>query len=128
MLTPEDIEFIELLIDERIAANKTKELIEKPRANTSKQYHTVSDIRSLIRKTLPEFKQWVGDQPFPIDLLRFFLSQRTNLLPDDLENTEDSKALPRFHRQVVHSIRNDHWPDCPFEPAGPRSYYQLVKQ
>ena len=124
MLTQEDIEFIQLLIDDRINASKAKG------TETDKDYHTTHAIRALIRQTLPEFRQWVGTEPFPLDMLRFFLRSRANLLPSDLETISAGKGkishVTRFDNQVGNAIHLSVWPDSPFRPVR-TGYYRLLR-
>lgn len=103
MLTQEDIEFIQLLIDERIAASNNS----KPKARKLKDYHTVYDIRDLIRQHLAEFRQWVGQETFQIALLRHFLANHTTMRPLDQEQMTTGShggAISKFDQQVANAI------------------------
>lgn len=121
MLTNEDIELIQLMIDERIKASKVT------RAVSSKDYHTVNAIRDLIRTFLPEFRQFVRSEPFPLETLRTFLRARTELLPRDTEVNPGDTTCDRFDRQVANAVDIDHWPDCPIKKSESRDRrYELV--
>lgn len=121
MLTNEDIEFIRLMIDDRINASKGA------RTKMASDYHTVHDIRSLIQAHIAEFRQFVREEPFSLESLRTFLRARTKLLPRDTEISPGDAVCDRFDRQVSNAIKAEYWPDCPIRKIeGCKNRYELV--
>ena len=124
MLTPEDVEFITLLIDERIEASRASR--STPRE--TKDYHTTYDIRALIRLHLQEFKQWVGKDSFQLPLLRHFLALKTTMRARDLDVMPNGRKgqshCTRFDNQVANAIQT--WVDGPFRKTDKLGHYELV--
>ena len=123
MLTQEDIEYIQLMIDERIASSEAK-----PRApRIEKDYHTVYDIRDLIMGHLAEFKQWIGAECFQLTLLRHFLAQRVTYKARDLEIMPNGKSgtshVTRFDQSVANAIQT--WKHGPFRKTDKPGHYVL---
>jgi len=113
MLTQEDIEFIQLLIDQRIATFKQPAV--KPQQD--KNYHTVYEIRDIIMMMLPEFKQWINKESFQVTLLRHFLAIHVNQKPGDFEiilngKNKGQSQLTRFNQQIANAIQT--WRHGPF--------------
>jgi hypothetical protein len=121
MLTPEDIEFITNLIDQRILA-------ARPQSTKEPDYHTTNDIRRLILLHLPEFRQWAGCQPFPVSLIRHFLSTRITMRERDLDDIKcgrnNNSVCTRFDQQLGNALL--HWPGGPLCKADKRGYYKFV--
>jgi hypothetical protein len=123
-LTPADIEFIQTMIDRRIQA--AIHPLKPSQPLQTKNYHTAEEIRDLIRLHIDEFKGFVGDQAFSLEVLRCFLKRKTTLLPGDTDGLSSDKNYIRFDRQVANAV--EHWPDCPFSKLTNRKSFYKVKQ
>jgi hypothetical protein len=124
MLTPQDLTLIESMIDQRIrAAIPPSKSVQSSQA---KGYHTSEAIRDLIRQHATEFFEWVGDQPFSLEVLRCFLKRKTTLLPGDNEILKGDKNCIRFDRQVANAV--EAWRDCPFQKSETRKFHYEVKR
>ena len=104
--TPDQIAIIEQIVDQRLQAQK------QSRQRVSKDYHTTDDIRDLIIEHLSEFREFVGDGEFPVNILRFFLRRKAALRPKDTEMMSDGQE--RFFQQVGNAIQPAVWPQGPF--------------
>lgn len=117
--TPEQIAIIERIVDQRIQAQSNRRRI--------KDYHTTDDIRDLIIEHLPEFREFIGNSEFPVNVLRFFLKNKATLRAKDTEILYDKgKAqTDRFSQQVGNAIQPAAWKDSPFEQVRQGSYRLL---
>jgi len=103
MFTPEQLTFLENLIDGRIARSK------RPFVNTNKPYHSIPEIRKLIMDNLQSLKTRFGDQEFKIEVFRFVLSEYTELRPGDEEPIgEDRHSRSRWRQQAGEAVSA--WP------------------
>ena len=118
--THEQIQAIEQIVDSRIAALHR---VKKP--TTDKAYHTVPEIRDLIRLNRAELYDWFGADDFDISALRHFLGKKTFLRPGDLEPPGDGNSVSRWDSQVLSAINCHNWPDCPVIPAGRKRFYRM---
>lgn len=125
MLTQEDIQYIQLMIDERIESSK----VRPHSGRAEKDYHTTYDIRDLIMDHLAEFKQWIGAESFQLALLRHFLAQRTTLRPRDLEIINNGRSntshIRRFDQQVANAVQE--WRHGPFQKTDKPGHYVLAQ-
>ena len=124
VLTPDDVSFIQEMIDIRIRAAISP---SKPaQSSQAKDYHTAEAIRDLIRQHYAEFREWVGDHPFRLEVLRCFLKRKITLLPGDHDKLSSDKNLMRFDRQVSNAL--DHWKDSPFQKSKSRKSCYEARQ
>lgn len=116
--TPEQIALIEQIVDQRLQAQK------QSRQRTTKDYHTADDVRDLIIEHLSEFREFVGDGEFPVNVLRFFLRRKAPLRPKDTEMLGDGHKgqMERFAQQVGNAIQPAVWPQSPFEQVRNGTY------
>lgn len=112
MFTPEQINFIEGLIDKKIQASAAAP--PRGKAATTKDYHTVREIRDLIMKHLDEWREFAFGKDFPLAALRFFLRTKVEMRPGDVEIAKNGNGEMRFDAQVGNALSVDHWPECPF--------------
>lgn len=132
MLTEQDIKLIEQMIDQRIQSIIPQSTSKPAQTSQAKGYHTAEAIRELIRQHIAEFREWVGDRPFSLEVLRCFLKGKTSLLPNDDDILLSDKNCIRFDRQVANAVEK--WRDSPFRQiititkSGPRKFYYEIKQ
>jgi hypothetical protein len=121
--TPEQIEFIEQIIDRRMIARLSA---RHSRSIQRKEYHTTREIRHLVLKHLPELRDQVKDREFPVSFLRFFLASKVIMRSKDTEpHAETGKSTTtRFDHQVGHAVQPATWKDSPFERAR-NGYYRI---
>ena len=123
MFTQEQINFINQLIDDRIAYHAQPDCQE----SRMREFHTIGDIRALILFNLEEFKAFCFGDEFHIATLTSFLKLKTELTADDKESMPQGKAsnpMTRFESQVQSVFSK--WHDAPIERAARRGYYQFV--
>ena len=126
MFSPEEIRFIEQMIDDRIAI-KGCTAYKRP-------FHTTSDIRVEIVRRLDDFKKWVGSDTFSISVLKHFLRNALDLTEMDTEIMQRSRGQEErrggiertycmFDEVVQRAMRS--WPGSPFCDGYPRGYYRF---
>ena len=121
MFTQDQINFINQLIDDRIAHHA------QPDRQQSRIFHTINDIRTLIVENLEEFRSFCSGDEFHIATLTSFLKLKTELTAHDKEPMPQSKAgnpMTRFESQVQSVFSK--WHDAPIERAARRGYYRFV--
>lgn len=120
MFTPEQIAFIEDLVDRRIAAHLGK------RRRRKGDYHTVPELRDLTLKALPALMALVGGNAFSIDILRFHIKNKTVLRPGDHKPAgKTPHGSTRFDAQVANAINSINWPECPIVKTSRMGYYRI---
>lgn len=124
-LTPEDVEFINSLIDAKLNGGSVAPVV-KPK---EKRYHTVQEIRMLIVKHLEELKEELGSGEFDIVLLRHFLARKTTLLEGDTEKTSNGCHYDsRWDSRVANALAAKSWPgQAPIVSAGKRRLYRFAE-
>ena len=123
MFTQEQINFINQLIDDRIAHHAQPDR-QKSRM---RDFHTIGDIRALILANLEEFRAFCFGDEFHIATLTSFLKLKTELTANDKEPMPQGKAsnpTTRFESQVQSVFAK--WHDAPIERAARRGYYRFV--
>jgi hypothetical protein len=123
MFTQDQINFINQLIDERIAHHAQFDRQE----SRMRVFHTIGDIRALIVANLEEFRAFCFGDEFHIATLTSFLKLKTELTADDKEPMPQGKAsnpMTRFESQVQSVFSK--WHDAPIERAARRGYYRFV--
>jgi hypothetical protein len=123
MFTQEQINFINQLIDDRIAHHAQPDC-QKSRMRA---FHTINDIRALILSNLEEFRAFCFGDEFHIATLITFLKRQTELTAHDKELMPQGKAgnyMTRFESQVQSVFSN--WHDAPIERAARRGYYRFM--
>lgn len=125
MFSPDQIRFIEELIDQKIAGTRPRGLAVK----ASQEYHSVHEIRFLITKHLGEFRQWIGVNEFHLSLLRHFLAQRVTMRELDKEIMKNGRAnkvptTTRFDMQVTNALQN--WQCVPFVKTDKTGFYTFA--
>ena len=121
MFTQDQINFINQLIDDRIAHHA------QPDRQQSRIFHTINDIRFLIVEYLEEFRDFCSGDEFHIATLTSFLRLQTKLTAHDKEPMPKGKtnnSMTRFESQVQGVFYN--WHDAPIERAARRGYYRFV--
>jgi hypothetical protein len=117
MFTQEQIEFINQLIDARVARHTQQ----------GQSHHSLSQVRSLILVNLYEFKTFCLGGEFHVATLTSFLKQKTELTLRDNELMSRGKEvspLTRFESQVHTCLMK--WRNPPIERATRRGYYRFV--
>ena len=123
MFTQEQINFINQLIDDRIAHHAQPDC-QKSRM---RDFHTINDIRTLIVENLEEFRSFCSGDEFHIATLTSFLKLQTDLTAHDKEPMPQGKAgnpTTRFESQVQSVFSKWHY--APIERAARRGYYRFV--
>ena len=121
MFTQDQINFINQLIDDRIAHHA------QPDRQQSRIFHTINDIRTLIVENLEEFMSFCSGDEFHIATLTSFLRLQTKLTAHDKELIPQGKGgnpMTRFESQVQSVFSK--WHDAPIERAARRGYYRFV--
>ena len=124
--TDRQLTFLAGFIDERIALHAASTAAKRP-AGKAKEYHTVHDIRDLIRQNLSEFRRWIAGETFHISLLRHFLATKTVMRSLDtalMTSGGHQGSISRFDQQVGNAIQN--WPDSPFTRTGTAGHYKIT--
>ena len=117
--TPEQVAFIERIVDARIASTKPK------KAQPSKSYHSVPEIRLLIANNMQELRDWFGAREFDITSLRDFLARKVSLREDD-DKPVGKGGITRWEHQVSNAIDLINWQDCPIVSCARRGKYRLT--
>jgi len=123
MFTQDQINFINQLIDDRIAHHAQPDRQQ----SRMRDFHTISDIRFLIVEYLEEFRDFCSGDEFHIATLTSFLKLKTELTAYDKEQMPQGKAsnpTTRFESQVQSVFSK--WHDAPIERAARRGYYRFV--
>jgi hypothetical protein len=111
MFTQDQINFINQLIDDRIAHHAQSER----KKSRMRDFHTINDIRDLILSNLEEFRAFCCGDEFYIATLTSFLKLKTELT---------AHYMTRFESQVQSCFPK--WHDAPIERASRRGYYRFV--
>jgi hypothetical protein len=124
MFNQQQIDFINHLIDQRIAESKQRQT-----AKAQKPYHTTHDIRAIVHENWPEFQSYVGKIPFHVATFRHFVAMHTTMRPKDSELLSNGKAkpsfAPRFESQCANAL--DKWPNGKILSAGRNGYYCIAE-
>ena len=126
-LSPQNIEFIINLIDERIQRALSFSEPEKPETQ-KKNYHTTHEIRDLIRIYWQEFKDWIIGDSFHSSMLVDFIISKIELRPGDAEIIKDATKQNRYTRiekQIYNVARN--WKDAPFVKSDKQGHYKIIR-
>jgi len=126
-LSPQDIEFIKNLIDERIQRALSSSEPEKPETQ-KKNYHTTYEIRDLMRIHWQEFKDWIIGESFHSSMLADFIKSKIELRPGDVEIIKDTTKQNRYTRiekQIYNAARN--WKDAPFVKSDKQKHYKIIR-
>jgi hypothetical protein len=122
MFTQDQINFINQLIDDRIAHHAQPDRQQ----SRMRDFHTIKDIRFLIVEYLEEFRDFCFGDEFHIATLASFLKLKTELTAHDKELMPQGRAgnpVTRFESQVQSALAK--WP-APIERAARHGYYRLV--
>jgi hypothetical protein len=123
MFTQDQINFINQLIDDRIAHHAQPDRQQ----SRMRDFHTIKDIRFLIVEYLEEFRDFCFGDEFHIATLTSFLKLKTELTAYDKEPKPKGRAgnrMTRFESQVQSALAK--WHGAPIERAARRGYYRLV--
>jgi hypothetical protein len=116
MFTPEQLTFLEKLIDQRIA------LVQRKAKSSASNFHSLPEIRQLIIENKAMLLAEFGYQPFGLKAFRHVLTKMTTLRPGDHEPNGDSEwAQPRWEAQVYAVISK------PWFPAGVENPIERIK-
>ena len=122
--TPEQIAAIEAVIDARLVTLGISLL--PPVSRPVKNYHTVDEIRALIRLHLDEIVGWFRYEEFDIATFRYFLARKTTMRPGDLEITNPRhQSTTRWDAQVLAAISQVH---SPIVSTGKRRQYRIAHE
>jgi len=123
MFTQDQINFINQLIDDRIAHHAQPDRQQ----SRMRDFHTIGDIRALILANLEEFRAFCFGDEFHIATLTSFLKLKTELTAHDKEPMPQGKAsnpTTRFESQVQSVFSK--WHNAPIKRAARRGYYLFV--
>ena len=121
MFTQDEINFINQLIDARIAHHAQSDRQE----SRMRDFHTIGDIRALIVANLEEFRVFCFGDEFHIATLTSFLKLKTELTAYDKETLSQGKnKVTRFESQVRSVFSK--WRNAPIKRAARRGYYRFV--
>lgn len=85
-------------------------------------YHSVIEIRDLVRGLLPELMAHFGRSGFHVRSLRKFLEQKVALRPGD--HASLGKGQTRWSSQVWNAVV--FWPESPIVKTEIRGWYQIA--
>jgi hypothetical protein len=128
-LSPQNIEFIINLIDERIQRALSSSEPEKPETQ-KKNYHTTYEIRDLIRIYWQEFKDWIIGDSFHSSMLVDFIKSKIELRPGDVEIIKDAtkqnqNRYTRIEKQIYNAARK--WKNAPFVKSDKQGHYKIIR-
>jgi uncharacterized Rmd1/YagE family protein len=121
MFTQDEINFINQLIDARIAHHAQLD----HQNSRMRDFHTIGDIKALILKNVEEFRSFCSGDEFHLATLTMFLKMHTELTAYDKETLSQGKnKVTRFESQVRSVFSK--WRNAPIKRAARRGYYRFV--
>jgi hypothetical protein len=122
--TNEQVSMIVSIIDRRLETIGIKTLPHH--APVEKNYHSLAEIRSVIRKNFPEIRDRLGGEEVPIAVLRHEVGRHVTFRPGDRETIGSGRdRVPRWEQQFGSAIHPESWAGCPFVPVARRGYYRI---
>jgi hypothetical protein len=116
--TPSQIAIIEKIVDSKLAEIQSQNI-------SIKSFHSIPEIRNIIKKNLENLMTDLRDDEFDIQVFRFVLKRYMALRPDDFEVVADRQM--RWERQVSAAIRPESWGSgCPFAHASKAGRFKFV--
>ena len=129
MFTPDQIAFIESIVDKRIAQCNSKDPAKQLAIDVTPPYHTVAMIRGLIIIHEPALRDVLSGE-FHIAVLAHELAKFTTLYDRDREPAHPSrKSYTRWAAQLTDALIPSRWSpraSCPIVSTGTRGHYRFV--
>jgi len=86
-------------------------------------YHSVTEIRTLITDHISEIRDYFGTRELPLSAFSDHIQRYTTLRPGD--ETRVSNGRKRWNQQVGSAIHSSYWQDCPIISTNVRGTYIL---